>query len=260
MASTAPACSEDIVADMRLFISGGASGIGRSVVMAALSKGWHVGFSYHRNKDGAHRLLDTAATEFPQQLCRAYQLDVADSRAVESVGDCVLADFASIDAVICNAGMDVPGNLVAMADDDWALVLNTNLSGAFYLIRYFLPSFIANKYGRIVTLSSLAKDGSSGQAAYAASKAGLVGLTRTTAKEYGRFGITANVVVPGLIDTGMIGSDTKGITRFFAQHAPLGRLGAGSEVAEAILFLASKESSYVNGAAFNVTGGIDWVY
>ncbi|AMO94705.1 short chain dehydrogenase family protein [Collimonas fungivorans] len=245
---------------MSLFVSGGASGIGRSVVIAALRRGWHVGFSYYSNMDGAHRLLDTAATEFPRQLCRAYQLDIADSGAVESVGDGVLADFTNIDALICNAGMDLPGNLVSTTDEDWALVLNTNLSGTFYLIRYFLPSFIANKYGRIVTLSSLAKDGSSGQAAYAASKAGLVGLTRTTAKEYGRFGITANVLVPGLIDTDIIGSDAKGITQFFSQHAPVGRLGAAAEVAEAILFLASKESSYVNGSAFNVTGGIDWVY
>ena len=255
-----PVCSDDIMADARLFVSGGASGIGRSVVIAALSKGWHVGFSYNSNKNGAQQLLDTAATEFPRQLCRAYHLDVTDSKVVESVGDCVLADFTNIDAVICNAGMDLPGNLVSMSDEDWSLVLNTNLSGTFYLIRYFLPLFIANKYGRIVTLSSLAKDGSTGQAAYAASKAGLVGLTKTTAKEYGRFGITANVVVPGLIDTGIIGDDVKGITQFFSQHAPVGRLGSTTEVAEAILFLVSKESSYVNGATFNVTGGIDWVY
>ncbi|MES2264400.1 MAG: SDR family oxidoreductase [Pseudomonadota bacterium] len=246
--------------DKSLFVSGGATGIGRSVVIAALNKGWNVAFSYHSNKDGAQQLLDTAVAEFPAQLCRAYQLDVADSGAVESVGDDVVADFDNIDAVICNAGMDLPGNLVAMPDEDWFQVLNTNLSGTFYLIRYFLSLFIANKYGRIVTLSSLAKDGSSGQAAYSASKAGLVGLTRTTAKEYGRFGITANVVVPGLIDTEIIGDDVKGITPFFKQHAPVGRLGSTAEVAEAILFLASKESSYVNGAVLNVTGGIDWVY
>ncbi|CRY67433.1 3-ketoacyl-ACP reductase [Yersinia pekkanenii] len=112
-----------------------------------------------------------------------------------------------------------------MTDEDWALVLNTNLSGTFYLIRYFLPLFFANKYGRIVTLSSLAKDGSSGQAAYAASKAGLVGLTKTTAKEYGRFGITANVLVPGLIDTGIIGNDIKGIKDFFCSTCTRGKTG-----------------------------------
>lgn len=246
--------------DMSLFISGGASGIGRAVVIAALSKGWNVGFSYHRNKEGAQQILEIARAEFPQQLCHAYPLDVVDSEAVESTGDCVVADFTNIDAVICNAGMDLPCNLVSMTDEDWALVLNTNLSGTFYLIRYFLPLFITNKYGRIVTVSSLAKDGSSGQAAYAASKAGLVGLTGTTAKEYGRFGITANVLVPGLIDTEIIGNDVKGISRFFAQHSPVRRLGSTSEVAEAILFLASRESSYINGAVFNVTGGIDWVY
>lgn len=260
MGLTALAYLVDTMVSMNLFISGGASGIGRSVVIAALGKGWNVGFSYYNNRDGAQQLLDIAAAQFPQQLCRAYELDVTDSGAVESVGDCLLADFSNFDAVICNAGIDLPGNLVSMTDEDWALVLNTNLSGSFYLIRYFLPLFLANKYGRIVTLSSLAKDGSSGQAAYAASKAGLVGLTKTTAKEYGRFGITANVVVPGLIDTEIIGNDIKGIKNFFAQHAPVGRLGSPSEVAEVILFLVAKESSYVNGAVFSVTGGIDWVY
>ncbi|MBI0238355.1 SDR family oxidoreductase, partial [Yersinia pestis subsp. pestis] len=122
---------------MNLFISGGASGIGRSVVIAALSKGWNVGFSYHNNKEGAQQLLDIAVAEFPRQLCRAYQLDVIDSGAVEYVGDRLLVDFSNIDAVVCNAGIDLPGNLVSMTDEDWALVLNTNLTGTFYLIRYF---------------------------------------------------------------------------------------------------------------------------
>ncbi|WP_413726874.1 SDR family NAD(P)-dependent oxidoreductase [Sodalis sp. RH16] len=245
---------------MNLFVSGGASGIGRGVVIAALEKGWHVGFSYHSNKNGAQQILDIARAKFPNQLCHAYPLDVADSKAVESTGDCIIADFNDIDAIVCNAGMDIPCNLVSISDEDWALILNTNLTGAFYLIRYFLPLFITNKYGRIVTVSSLAKDGSSGQAAYAASKAGLVGLTGTTAKEYGRFGITANVLVPGLIDTDIIVDDVKGIVQFFSQHSPLRRLGSTSEVAEAILYLASRESSYVNGAVLNVTSGIDWVY
>jgi 3-oxoacyl-[acyl-carrier protein] reductase len=248
------------MADTSIFVSGGAGGIGKAIVMAALRSGWNVGFSYHGNKDGALQLLEAAATEFPAQLCRAYHLDITDSTAVESVGDCVISEFANLDAVVCNAGKDLPGNLATMSDEDWALVINTNLSGTFYLIRYFLPFFIANKYGRIVAISSLAKEGSSGQAAYAASKAGLVGLTKTTAKEYGRFGITANVLVPGLIDTNIIGSDVKEIAGFFTRYAPVGRLGSTAEVADAVLFLAGKDSSYVNGAVLNVTGGIDWVY
>lgn len=248
------------MADQNLFVSGGASGIGKAVVMTALNNGWNVAFSYHSNKDGALRLADTAAAEFPTQLCRAYHLDVADSRAVDSVGDRVISEFTNIDAVVCNAGRDLPGNLATITDEDWALVLNTNLSGTFYLIRYFLPLFIANRYGRFIAISSLAKDGSSGQAAYAASKAGLIGLAKTTAKEYGRFGITANVLVPGLINTEILGDDIKGITDFFRRYAPLGRLGSTEEVAGAALFLAGRDSGYVSGAVLNVTGGIDWVY
>jgi 3-oxoacyl-[acyl-carrier protein] reductase len=246
--------------DQHLFVSGGTGDIGRSVVLAALRHGWNVSFSYHRNVHRAQTLLDAAANEFPLQKCKAYQLDVADCAAVESVGDRTLEDFGGIQAIVCNAGMDLPGNLVTTADEDWAQVLNTNLSGTFYLIRHFLPSFIANRYGRIVTLSSLAKDGSSGQVAYAASKAGLVGLTQTAAKEYGRFGVTANIVVPGLIDTEMLGTDSKGIGEFFTQHNPVRRHGAPDEVASAILFLIGKDSSYVNGAVLNVSGGLDWVY
>lgn len=246
--------------EMNVFVSGGAVGIGRGVVIAALERGWNVGFSYHTHRDDAERLLCSAIADFPQQVCRAYCLDVGDADNTESVGDRVLADFSRIDAIICNAGLDLPGNLVSIADDDWAHVLRINLTGTFYLIRYFLPSFIANRYGRIVTLSSLAKDGSAGQAAYAASKAGLVGLTRTAAKEYGRFGITANVLVPGLIDTEIIRDDVKGVKQFFTRYTPLGRTGSASEVADAALFLIGKDCGYVNGAVLHVTGGLDWVY
>jgi 3-oxoacyl-[acyl-carrier protein] reductase len=246
--------------DMNLFVSGGAVGIGRGVVVAALKQGWNVGFSYHTHRQAALELLDAVAAGFPGRSCHAYSLDVGDADDVESVGERVMADFSRIDALVCNAGIDLPGNLVSTNDEDWAQVLRTNLTGTFYLIRHFLPSFIANKYGRIVTLSSLAKDGSSGQAAYAASKAGLVGLTRTAAKEYGRFGITANVLVPGLIDTEIIGDDAKGVKPFFSRYTPAGRLGSTDEAADAALFLIGKENSYVNGAVLHVTGGLDWVY
>lgn len=122
------------------------------MVIAALSKGWNVGFSYHNNKEGAQQLLDIAVAEFPRQLCRAYQLDVIDSGAVEYVGDRLLVDFSNIDAVVCNAGIDLPGNLVSMTDEDWALVLNTNLTGTFYLIRYFCLYFLLINMGALSSI------------------------------------------------------------------------------------------------------------
>lgn len=230
------------------------------MVTAALERGWNVGFSYHSHDDDAMQLVESAAGAFPRQSCRAYPLDVCDAEAIDVVGDRVLQDFSRIDAIICNAGIDLPGNLISLTDDDWARVLRTNVTGTFYLLRHFLPSFIANRYGRIVTVSSLARNGSTGQVAYATSKAGLVGLTQTTAKEYGRFGVTANVLVPGLIDTDIIRGDDKGIRPFFTHYGPSQRLGTAADVASAALFLISRESGYVNGAVLHVTGGIDWVY
>ena len=153
-----------------------------------------------------------------------------------------------------------PGNIVTLEIDEWQHVLNVNLTGHFCVVRYFLPLFIGKRYGRIVHISSLAKNGSSGLAAYGASKAGLASFAQTVAKEYGKKGITSNVIVPGLINTDMTKDDPKKFTEFLLKYSPIKRLGSVDEIASTILFLCSKDASYINGTTVDVTGGIDWVY
>jgi NAD(P)-dependent dehydrogenase (short-subunit alcohol dehydrogenase family) len=152
-----------------------------------------------------------------------------------------------------------------MSDEDWRLVLDTNLSGSFFVARSFLPTFLAHGRGRFIFISSIAAGGLSGQANYAASKAGLSGLSGALAKEYGRKGITSNVIVPGFFETDMTRETMSAQQKsFWLQFCPLGRMGhlgergAGGEIAGMVLFLASAEAAFVNGQAISVTGGLDW--
>ena len=243
-----------------VFITGGSGGIGRATVLHALECGWDVAFTYRSAADSALGFAEDAAQRFPGQRCIPIGLDLADRSAIEDVCDTVIETLPQIRAVVCNAGIDRPGNLAFMDDEDWLAVLDCNLTGHFCVIRSFLPTFIAQGAGCFVTVSSLAQDGSSGQAAYAASKGGLCALAKTVAKEYGARGIRSNVVLPGAIGTAMIGEDPKGLMQFFNTYGPERRLGAPEEVAQAIMHLCSDRAGYINGAVLPVTGGIDWVY
>ncbi len=243
-----------------LVVIGGSSGIGRATVELALEEGWRVAFTYCHNEGKAKTFVDAAKQRYPSQLCLPYKLDVTDSTSIEGVCVQIQEDFEEVGAVVYSAGIDMPGNAMMMELATWRQVIETNLTGAFLTAQCFLPMFIANRYGRFVTISSLAKDGSSGQLAYATTKAGLVGFTRTIAKEYGAMGITANTVVPGLIQTDIIGDDEKGINEYFKKYGPSKKLGEPDDIARSILFFCDEKSSYVNGSDLHVTGGIDWVF
>lgn len=244
---------------MIFFVTGGSRGIGRGIVEVALSAGHDVAFTYRGQKEAAEEVLAFAAEKTPEKKCQAFQLDVRDAGAVESVGDRVLDEFGSVDAVICNAGIVRDAMAMSMSNEEWREVLDTNLSGSFYVARHFLPTFLANQYGRFIFLGSLAMHGISGQANYSASKAGLVGLAKAFGKEYGRKGITANVVVPGFFETDMTRDwMSQSYKDFWNNYCPTGRLGQIQEVAKVVLFLASEASSFVNCETVSVTGGLDW--
>ncbi len=244
---------------MKIFITGGSRGIGHAIVMTALAKGHDVAFTYNNPETNVAQLLEEAKAIAPNQLCKAYQLNIRNADDVATVVDSVLDDFDSIDTVINNAGINKNNLAFSMSDTEWLDVIDTNLNGTFYVIRQFLPVFLANRKGRFVTISSIAKDGISGQANYSASKAGLLGLSGAIAKEYGQKGITSNVVVPGMFETDMtkesLSADLK---KFWIQHCPVKRMGHLQELAEVVLFLGSDAASFVNGQAINVTGGLDW--
>jgi 3-oxoacyl-[acyl-carrier protein] reductase len=244
---------------MTLFVTGGSRGIGRAIVQAGLLAGHDVAFTFVAAERAAEEVLAWAADAAPERRCFAHRLDVGDSAAVERVGDAVLDDLEQVDAVICNAGVVHNQLAVQTSDADWDRVVRTNLAGSFYVARHFLMPFVGAGYGRLVFVGSVAQHGLTGQVAYAASKAGLTGLAKTLAKEYGAKGITSNVVVPGFFDTDMT-RETMAASHqaFWTQHCPLGRLGRLEEIAEVVLFLASKGSSFVNGQVIGVTGGLDW--
>jgi NAD(P)-dependent dehydrogenase (short-subunit alcohol dehydrogenase family) len=146
-----------------------------------------------------------------------------------------------------------------MSDEEWHAVLDANLHGVFYVCRFFLPTFIANRFGRFILIGSLGARGVSGQGNYAASKAGMLGLSATLAKEYGKKGITSNVISPGLIETDMMRAATPKENREFWKHyCPVGRLGKPDEIAELVTFLTSSGAAYINGQELRVDGGLDW--
>jgi len=241
------------------FVTGGSRGIGEAIVLDAIREGHDVAFTYLRRHAEAMKVVEHARQLRPEGTCRAYQLDVRDSAAVEKVGDQVLDEFETVHVVVANAGVNVNSLAVSMSDEQWRTVIDTNLTGAFYVCRHFLSTFLAQGTGRIILISSIGAHGVSGQANYAASKAGLLGLSAALAKEYGRKGITSNVIVAGFFDTDMTREGMSESNRsFWLQYCPAGRVGELGEVSKAVMFLASEAASFINGQTIGVTGGLDW--
>jgi NAD(P)-dependent dehydrogenase (short-subunit alcohol dehydrogenase family) len=244
---------------VNVLVTGGSRGIGAAIVEMALSRGHGVAFTYVERADAAQEICRAAEARAPAQKCKAYALDVRRSDEVERVGDRVLEDFEAIDAVVLNAGINRNAMAVHMSDQDWSDVLDTNLTGSFYVARHFLGHFVSRRRGRLVFLSSIAQAGLAGQASYSASKAGLLGLSAALAKEYGPRGITSNCVVAGFFDTDLTREGmSEGNREFALKYCPARRMGRLEEVASAALYLASEEASFVNGTALSVTGGLDW--
>jgi NAD(P)-dependent dehydrogenase (short-subunit alcohol dehydrogenase family) len=244
---------------MIFFVTGGSRGIGKAIVLQAVSEGHDVAFTWVQHEMCAAEVVAAAKASRPEARCRAYQLDVRSSAAVDKVGESVLDDFGTVDVVVSNAAVNMNNLVVSMSDDEWQSVIQTNLTGSFYVCRQFLPAMLSRRFGRIILISSLGHSGVSGQANYCASKAGLHGLGAALAKEYGRKGITANVVVPGFFETDMTREGMSQSNReFWLRHCPMGRMGELSEIARFVTFLATDGAGYLNGQAIALNGGLDW--
>lgn len=239
-------------------VTGGSRGIGRGIVLNAVGAGHDVAFTYVTKPDLAEQVVAEARKIAPDRRVNAYQLNVADPTAVEDVVEKIGDDFDTLDVVVNNAGINRPGMAMTMSDEDWSDVIDVNLSGPFYVVRATLPLFLANGGGVYIHVSSIATYGISGQLSYCASKAGLLGLSKGIAKEYGSKNIRSNVLVLGLFESDMVRDGLSESNRkFWLQYCPRGRFGHIDEVAGTCLYLSSPAAGFVTGQVMTLTGGLE---
>ncbi|HEV2640980.1 MAG TPA: glucose 1-dehydrogenase [Actinocrinis sp.] len=240
-------------------VTGAAQGIGAAVALRLAAEGAAVAVV-----DLTAERAQAAADEIGKNGGRAaaFGADVSKTDEVQAVVAAAVAEFGRIDILVNNAGITRDAMLFKMTDDEWDSVIAVNLRSAFLMSRECQKHFSAQKYGKIVSLSSRSALGNRGQANYAASKAGVMGLTATMAIELGPFGITVNAVAPGYIATAMtdatarrIGLDPEEMKRLAAEQTPVRRVGSAEDIAAAVAFLAADESSFISGQTIQVNGG-----
>ncbi|HTP58205.1 MAG TPA: SDR family oxidoreductase [Spirochaetia bacterium] len=242
------------------FVTGGSRGIGRSIVARLVKDGIPTAFTYVGNEEAMKETMRLAAGQNADVALRAYRMDVRNAAEVESVAEKAMEDFGSVGVVVNNAGV-IHNNVAAMmTDEQWQDVIATDLSGPFFVIRSFLSHMMGKRWGRIVNISSLAQEGSSGQANYAAAKAGLIGLTKTLAREYGPRGITSNVVTVGYVETDMTDAHmAQKLHDIWLEYCPIKRIGSAEEISSLVSYLAGDEAGFINGEVIRVAGGLSYV-
>lgn len=235
-------------------VTGGAQGIGRAIALALA-------------REGAQVAISDINLEKAQETCREIEAlgrkalavggSVADAKAAEAMVEKTVEAFGGLDILVNNAGITRDGILLRMKEEDWDLVLDVNLKGAFHCAKASLRPLIKRGRGKIINIASVTGQmGNAGQANYAASKAGLIGLTKSVAREYASRNIQVNAVAPGFIDTAMSQAIPQKEREMLIKAIPMERLGTPEDIAEAVLFLASPASDYITGQVLNVNGGM----
>jgi len=241
--------------DKVVLVTGGSRGIGRSIAVAFAKQGATVVISYAGNEAAAQETLGLIQSAGGKG--EAVRFDVADSAACASTVDNVMKTHGRLDVLVNNAGVAVDGLVMRMKDEDWDKQLDTNLKGAFALIRAASRPMMKQRGGAIINLTSIVgESGNGGQSAYSASKAGLIGLTKSVAKELASRNIRVNAVSPGFIGTDMTAGINDEMRKKMVESIPLARLGAPEEVANAVVFLASDAAAYITGEVLKVNGGM----
>lgn len=236
-------------------VTGGSRGIGRAVALKLAENGADVAINYAGNTAAAEEVK--AAIEKLGRKAMLVQGSVADTDGVQAIVNQVVKELGRLDILINNAGITRDGLLMRMKEADWDAVLETNLKGVFNCSKAVMRTMMKQKSGRIVNMASVVGEmGNAGQANYAAAKAGVIGFTKSLAKEVASRGITVNAVAPGFIATDMTKVLTDDQKAEMAKSIPLGRAGQPEDVANAVLFLVSDEAAYITGQVLNVDGGM----
>ena len=236
-------------------VTGAGRGIGHAIAVRLAKEGASVA-SVSRTQANAEKTA-SEINGLRADTAKAYAVDVADQAAVQKAAAEIFETFGRVDILVNNAGVTRDGLSMRMSMDDWDTVLNTNLKGAFNFTQAVMRPMIKQRSGRIINISSIAGlTGNAGQANYAASKAGLIGLTKTLARELASRGITVNAVAPGLIETDMTTVLSEEIRQSILQKVPLGKLGEPEDIAGAVAYLASPEAKYITGQVLTVDGGM----
>ena len=236
-------------------ITGASRGIGAEIARKFAAEGARVVVNYSGSKEKAEAVVEEIQGNGGEAI--AIKANVADAEAVKAMVDETMKTFGSVDVLVNNAGITRDNLMMRMKDDEWDDVINTNLKGVFVCTKAVTRQMMKQRSGRIVNIASIVGVmGNAGQANYVAAKAGVIGLTKTTARELASRGVTANAVAPGFITTDMTDKLSEDIQQSMLGQIPLGRFGKPEEVAKAALFLASDESSYMTGQTLHLDGGM----
>ena len=241
--------------DQRIIVTGGTRGIGRGISEAFLRQGGTVIATYTGNDAAAQSFLNENKSYASRLEVRKF--DVSKIEEVKTFFNFVNEKYPSIEVLVNNCGIRRDALLPLMKEENWRRVLEINLDGTFYMTKYAVKSFLRSRYGRIINISSIGGSiGLPGQSNYSAAKAAQVAMGKSLAKEVGKKNITVNSICPGFIQTELVDDLPSSLVENYKKQIPLNRFGTPGEVAYAVLFLASKEASYINGTALEVSGGL----